>query len=505
MESASSHSAAANGAPLSVVVPSPEYQELDLRLIDESPSNPRKTFDQVKLDELAKSVAAIGLLQPIVVRISPWEKSRYETVAGARRLRAAKIAKLASVPVRIVQMSDVEVLEAQLIENDQREDVRELEQAEGYQALMKAAKLSAVDIAGKLHRSKEFVYGRLKLLDGIEEVRKALSDGKITAGHAILLCRLQPRDQKAALEECFDWNKSLKSVRSVDDWIEQHIRVPLDKAPFKLEDAALVPKAGACEDCPKRDAKRCLDPACYQSKTRALIDLKKSALAKKGEFLLLSAGWGTKPLKGGVLQRGLWEEAKEGAKTSLPGLYVDGDHTGKVIQVVRKAAPAPRKEVDWEAENRKKEEKRNRERLVRRAILAAALERVKAPLERADLEFIAVGFIDRDCDAICEARGIESEHGKGAKQLAASIPDLKPQSLGHLLIELSLAEELTAWRIEEKPERLLALAKRCKVNVDKIRASVEAELKKGPAEKKLEDLGLLPKVQTTAKSAGGSR
>jgi hypothetical protein len=93
----------------------------------------------------------------------------------------------------------------------------------------------------------------------------------------------------------------------------------------------------------------------------------------------------------------------------------------------------------------------------------------------------------------------------GAKQLAASIPDLKPQSLGHLLIELSLAEELTAWRIEEKPERLLALAKRCKVNVDKIRASVEAELKKGPAEKKLEELGLLPKMQTAAKTAGGAK
>src|SRR5579864_4395512 len=128
MESPSSSAVAAapNGAPLSIVVSSPEYQRIALTLIDESPTNPRRTFNQEKLEELAKSIAAIGLLQPIVVRVSPWEKFHYEIVAGARRYRAAKMAKCLDAPVRIVQMSDVEVLEAQLIENDQREDVREL-------------------------------------------------------------------------------------------------------------------------------------------------------------------------------------------------------------------------------------------------------------------------------------------------------------------------------------------------------------------------------------------
>ncbi len=109
-----------------------EYRNLPLAQLQESPTNPRRRFDEQSLAELAASFAAQGVLQPLLVRSVDDEK--YEVVAGARRLRAAKLAALKEVPARIVALSDIEVLECQLIENGQREGVHPMEEASAYRS-----------------------------------------------------------------------------------------------------------------------------------------------------------------------------------------------------------------------------------------------------------------------------------------------------------------------------------------------------------------------------------
>lgn len=109
------------------------YRNLPLSMLDESSTNPRRTFEPAKLVELAHSLAVHGLIQPITVRP---KGDRFEVVAGARRFRAAQIAELADVPARILELSDEQTLEIQIIENSQRQDVHPYEEAAGYQRLL---------------------------------------------------------------------------------------------------------------------------------------------------------------------------------------------------------------------------------------------------------------------------------------------------------------------------------------------------------------------------------
>lgn len=139
----------------------PQMRMVEVALIEESTTNPRKHFDAAKLQELADSIAATGVHQPILLRPLPGHRvpdtcgfrrkdaplPAYELVAGARRLRASKIAKVAEIPAMIRELTDEQALEIQVIENLQREDVTPLEEAEGYEALMQLAQERAERIA----------------------------------------------------------------------------------------------------------------------------------------------------------------------------------------------------------------------------------------------------------------------------------------------------------------------------------------------------------------------
>jgi ParB family chromosome partitioning protein len=112
-----------------------EYRNIAIALLEESPSNPRKRFNEASLKELAESFKSQGILQPLVVRTKPADE-KYEVVAGARRLRAAQLAELQTVPVRVVELSDAAAIEAQVVENLQREDIHPLEEAFGFRSLL---------------------------------------------------------------------------------------------------------------------------------------------------------------------------------------------------------------------------------------------------------------------------------------------------------------------------------------------------------------------------------
>ena len=167
-----------------------EYRNLPLDALTESTTNPRRIFDDAALKELADSIRAQGILSPLLVR--PLNGGGFEIVAGARRYRAAQMAEQATVPVRIVNLTDVEALEAQLIENLQRRDVHPMEEANGFRALLnlEEPKYSVEQIAARTGKSPAYVAGRLKLTELAPVVVEAFYREEIGVSHALLLAKL---------------------------------------------------------------------------------------------------------------------------------------------------------------------------------------------------------------------------------------------------------------------------------------------------------------------------
>ena len=150
-------------------------------------------------EELAESIRTQGVLSPLLVR--PVTEQSFEIVAGARRYRAAQLAESATVPVRIVNLTDAEALEAQLIENLQRRDVHPLEEAQGFRALLnlEEPKYSVEQIAAKTGKAPAYVAQRIRLTELVASVVEAFYAEEIGVGHALLLAKLQPDQQEKAL------------------------------------------------------------------------------------------------------------------------------------------------------------------------------------------------------------------------------------------------------------------------------------------------------------------
>lgn len=156
-------------------------QSVGVAEMDPHPEQPRRHFDENALSDLAASIAAKGVLQPIVVRPMA---GRYQIVAGERRWRAAQRAGLTQVPVIVRQFNDGETLEVALLENIQRQDLNAIEEAEGYRRLIGDYGHSAEALGRLVHKSRSHVANLLRLLDLPEPVRDAVATGEISMGHA---------------------------------------------------------------------------------------------------------------------------------------------------------------------------------------------------------------------------------------------------------------------------------------------------------------------------------
>ena len=143
---------------------------------------PRKTFDETALEELAESIRQHGVLQPLLVR--PLPEGNYQLVAGERRWRAARIAGLTEVPVVVKELDDTEAMELAIIENLQREDLNPIEEAEGLQALADKCGYTQEEIAASVGKSRPAIANSMRLLRLPEEVRAMTRNGEISAGHA---------------------------------------------------------------------------------------------------------------------------------------------------------------------------------------------------------------------------------------------------------------------------------------------------------------------------------
>lgn len=157
-------------------------RHMPIELIHASPNNPRKHFPDCDLDELAHSIKAKGLLQPIVVR--PRDGGEYEIVAGERRWRASQRAGIHDVPVLIREVSDGEALEIALIENIQRSDLNPLEEARAYGLLLEQFSYTQQQLAESVGKSRSHISNTLRLLTLPDSVRQQIETGQLTAGHA---------------------------------------------------------------------------------------------------------------------------------------------------------------------------------------------------------------------------------------------------------------------------------------------------------------------------------
>ncbi len=167
--------------PIAGAVPSEGVKMLAVAAIFPNPDQPRRHFDESALDELAASVKARGLIQPIVVRASG---KGYEIVAGERRWRAAQRAQLHQIPALVRTLDDGEMLELAIIENIQRQDLNAIEEAESYQRLIKSYGHSQEALAKLVGKSRSHVANLLRLLDLPPAVRAMVADGRLTMGHA---------------------------------------------------------------------------------------------------------------------------------------------------------------------------------------------------------------------------------------------------------------------------------------------------------------------------------
>ena len=223
-----------------------EFQRVMTDRLLESKLNPRRQYNADRIKELAESIASVGVIEPLVVRpngkaAAGGEAESLEIISGSRRFRAVKVAGVAMVPVLVMEMTDQQALEIMVIENNQREDMNAMEEAEGYESLMRGG-YGLERLAERIGRSTKYVYDRIKLLQLVPEAKKLVLAGSVSAGHAILLARLRPEEQKKAMDkgtgglwenESLLWDPSdrsplmpmkTSSVRELQAWIDEHVR-----------------------------------------------------------------------------------------------------------------------------------------------------------------------------------------------------------------------------------------------------------------------------------------
>ncbi|MCL6589740.1 MAG: ParB/RepB/Spo0J family partition protein [Firmicutes bacterium] len=167
--------------------------EVALDLIHANPYQPRKDFSDEKLTELAESIKQHGIIQPLLVRAV---NDQYQLIAGERRLRAAKLAGLTTVPVVIREMNDRTMMEVALVENIQREDLNPIEEANAYQRLINEYNLTQEEIAQHVGKSRSAIANTLRLLNLPATVQSDLSQGTLTMGHARPLLALKTEEEQ---------------------------------------------------------------------------------------------------------------------------------------------------------------------------------------------------------------------------------------------------------------------------------------------------------------------
>ena len=210
------------------------YQMVSTDLLKPNASQPRKHFEQSALEELAESIRENGVIQPLIVRR---KNGVFEIVAGERRWRAAKIAKLEKLPVVIRIATDQDVAELTLIENIQREDLNPIEEAEAYEKLAERFGLTHDEIAKKTGKNRSVVTNQLRLLRLSQKAKEALVSGAITVGHArALLAALSPQEMDSLLGEVVKKDLTVRATEALVKKRNRSAQLPPELTSDKVEE-----------------------------------------------------------------------------------------------------------------------------------------------------------------------------------------------------------------------------------------------------------------------------
>ncbi|MGB6131560.1 MAG: ParB/RepB/Spo0J family partition protein [Acidobacteriaceae bacterium] len=496
-----------------------EYRNLPILNLTESPANPRRSFDETSLNELAASIRVQGVLSPLLVR--PKGHS-YEIVAGARRYRAAQLAGLDSVPVRIVELNDAQALETSIVENLQRRDVHPLDEANGFVALLHLD-YTPEQISAKVGKTAAYVVARVRLAQLAAAVTEAFAKDDIGVGHALLLAKLEREQQEEALAAC--WQETyvnagkpkriLLPVRHLQQWIEHNILLELAAAPFSKEDAQLVPEAGSCVDCPKRTGHNtllfaeiganqpdsCSDPKCYAAKIDAHV---RQTVAAKPKLVQISTAYG-KPAEGSpVIPRNRYVEIRQGkpksknerdwpeyktCKYTTEAIVTEGTEKGETKRVcANPECPIhhPKRQNQRnhaDAAFKAEQEKHRREEVIAQTtgmrVLKAIGDAVPVRLMKRDLLFLAerlTAMLDeRRLSVLIRQHSIgkPKDEAAPAKLLAAFLPKAEESKLGRIVIETTIL--LSMHNPTDAAKILRDAAHAYKVDVDTISTTVKQE------------------------------
>jgi len=468
-----------------VITPNAVPQEVPLSLLTPSNTNPRQHFNEDDLNELAETIRKSGVYQAILAR--PKEQG-LEIVFGERRYRASLLAGKETIPALVREMSDAEVLEAQLVENLQRRDVHPMEEAEGYKRLLSLAEptYTVEQIAAKVGKTPAYITTRLKLTDLCDEAAAAFYQDHVGVGHALLLAKLPPEQQKPALRACFKevYNggdkptRVLLPVRNLQFWIATNVLLILKDAPFNKRDTQLLPTAGSCADCPKRtghnkllfgddlgkQGDQCTDPTCYQAKVDAHVA---KTIAAKPELIQISTAYGAQQEGSSVLPRNKYtvirderpaskDEAKrpeyKECKYTTEAIITEGSDVGTIHKVCANLncpvhhpkQTSGRDEAKWKAE----QEKQRRDQAIANAtglrVLSAIGAAVPVRLLKRDLFFVLeklVGILDESrIETLARQHGIRQKRDEGsvARTLIAFMRRADEGTLSRLMVEATI-------------------------------------------------------------------
>ncbi len=223
----------------------PQFRHVPVELIGPNPDQPRTAFDSASIESLAASVADAGVVQPVIVR--PLADGRYELIAGERRWRAARQAKLDTVPALIRDQDEAERLQTALIENMAREDLNPVDEARACAALVEDLGLSKEELARRLGRSRAAISNLVRLLDLPDDVLDLLAGGELSEGHGRAILQLpgaEARRDLARMAASRGW-----SVRETERRAKQDGAMPRAKVvPHPDQEAALVRAEEALEE-----------------------------------------------------------------------------------------------------------------------------------------------------------------------------------------------------------------------------------------------------------------
>jgi ParB family transcriptional regulator, chromosome partitioning protein len=506
-------------------------QDIPLDKIRESGGNPRRAFDENQLRELADNIKLHGVLQAILVRPSPeGAEGAYELVAGARRLRASKLAGKTTIPATVRKLTDAEAQEIRLIENLQRTNIHELDEGIGYRSLMDLRPdfYTVETIAAQVAKSPAYIRGRISLTELIPAAQTAFYDGKLTVAHALEMARLQPHDQERALMECFPGHRTTGSllkdrkaealtVRQLREWIEREIHLDLKHAPFDTEDANLLPAAGACSTCPKRTGNNpllfpeiknrslCTDPSCHQAKIQAFVQLRAAPLVKNGQKpvqISESPSWQVYTKAPNTLYEGQYRRAeREGECPNTQfAVVVDGRKAGTVMHICTdEKCKTHRQFSHYEISPQEREQRRKLalavrvQKEARTRILQAVRAKLPAALSRTDFEMVALDYFLRlghdNHHRLFQVYGWEEKKAKTSwggmsvdheKLAEARIRAMTAADLNRFMVTCAIVPDLycpgySSAETLSKEANLMRTALRYKVDAAKVTATVTAK------------------------------